>query len=275
MKRRRISSYFYKNLLKILIFLNLLTLYNSYLQEEIKNNYPNTNNTQIEENSRGVNGKNIKTYTNCNIIQSKLVFIFMENFNLQHKPDLTTKNTFSSSIRSYFSILKSFDILNKPLYSSFKCPFNCTKTFTKKDFSILHYHIFHLDEDLLLKNQKCLSDYCNIFDCNKIKEYLSYYHEYQLGDDNKSEGYGYTMINQRKVNCDEDLISSYKLLCLALLNDLPLKFEYCSEISCHRKDVALYNNFNNSLLFIKYIIGILVSLFSIVYLVIIWLNKLL
>jgi len=230
---------------------------------------PNFSSSEIHNTTE--DNETIKIYTNCNIMYSKLIYIFLENFNLLYSPDLSEEKYYSSSIKSYFTILKSFEILNKPLYSNYKCPYNCTKTFTKKDFSILHYHIYHLHNDLLLTNEKCLSDYCNIFDCNRIKDYITNYNDYLFGHDSKFEGY--SLINQRLSNCNEELIPNYKLLCLALLDDLPFKYQYCSALSCQKNDAGLYNNFSNSLLFIKFIIGIFVGVFSFVYLVIIWINK--
>ena len=201
-------------------------------------------------------------FNNCNIVQSKLIYLFISQLSTILKLQIQE----NKSLDQLLKFVSEHEKFNNGLYGSFKCDL-CTKTFSKKDYTLLHKILFHgLDKQTI-----CLADYCNIYHCNKIKQYIKLQPKYIHSTDTDLSSY--TLINQREQFCDRRLISNYKQMCLIHLKNNKNRYSYCSKLTCNQNFKLPSNTLDIGLQFLKTILGILIGVLVFIYLAIIWLNR--
>ena len=204
-------------------------------------------------------------YNNCNVLHSKVIFLLLSKYKAL---DINKVNNMESArMKEFISLIYKIDKTNRNTIGHFKCE-DCNKSYIKKEFLILHSVLNHIDKF----PNSCFGDYCNIYNCNKVKEYLKNdYNNYFHSTDNKVQSYN--QINQRKISCNSQMITNYKQICLLTFKNQKNRFSYCNKITCSESAMPISYTFKSGMLLLKYVSGFLITIFIIIYLVISWLNR--
>lgn len=212
------------------------------------------------------NMNKVVNYNNCNVLHSKVIFLLLSKYNVLDINKLNNSSE-SASLKDYIKLIYKIDKTNRNTIGHFKCE-ECNKSYLKKEFLILHSILNHLDK----YPNSCLGDYCNIYNCNKVKEYLKNdYNNYFHSTDTKVQSYN--QINQRKISCNSQMITNYKQICLLTFKNQKNRFAYCNKITCSESVMPMSNTFKSGILLLKYVSGFLITIFIMIYLVISWLNR--
>lgn len=256
-------------------------------------------------------------YTSCSIFRTKLVYLiindikkyyleknmkfdqscFLESFQEFEPGILKSKIDTAKLIEENMSKLYMMDKVNEISVSNFKCV-KCSKLFAKKEFLLQHYQLRHSgflinstnnNEDLGF-NSACLGDFCNIFNCERYKEYFIDKSTLIHTNDFRSQ-----FTKTRLQECHSDNVSSYRLSCMTLFNkclqnrkdeiehqaDLLSEMKqfytsYCSKIRCSNNQRTTDFNLKvsiSSMSVVKMVLGYLIGIFLIIFLIVMWITR--
>jgi hypothetical protein len=233
------------------------------------------------------------TYDFCNINESKvangIILNILEYFSLNNK-DSKQCQISTGSFTDYVESFIKLENFNKNAYSQFKCPM-CEKKFKNKNFLNMHYKIFHLsrtNKNDIETSTYCPADFCRFINCDRYKRYLGLTY-----DSIKDNSFSNRQPQENIQECNKELIEFYRKSCMKMINNClgslteessaEKYYEYfnnfCLKIKCN-KDDPVYNSFNQDLQpeggmydALRLLILYIVSIFIIIYLLIIWVSK--
>lgn len=256
-------------------------------------------------------------YSSCSIFRSKLVYLiindikkhyqdkylkfdqtcFLESFQ-EFSPGILKAGVDSDKfVQESMSKLYMMDKINEIAVSNFKC-IKCSKTFMKKEFLLQHFQLKH--SGFLINSPQpledtgfstmCLGDFCNIFNCERYKEYFIDKQALIHTNDYRSQ-----FTQTRLQECNSENVSSLRLSCMSLFNKClqsreieledPLDIlaemkqfysSFCSKIRCSNNQRTTDSNLKvsiSSMSIVKMVLGYLVGIFLIIFLIVMWITR--
>ena len=222
--------------------------------------------------------KEIYNISKCDWFNSKMMFLILNEIKFYYKNTLDLKRKdcklqmFDSNLFDKFYGLEA-NAQNS--YTNKKCT-ECGKAFKNKDLLFKHFLIFHE------RNSECFADYCNVFNCERYRNFFADNKEYLTQD----KDWNLSIFSDRAITCDNT--AKYRKICGTLLDNClistlsteiqnKIKFDFyesfCSKINCNDKFEKLDVPNNTSFSILKMIIGYIIFIFMFVFVLVLWLSK--
>lgn len=228
----------------------------------------------------------------CNINESQAAFLIINDIVEYFKINNTQSSDekcllLNENLINYYKGFVELEKSSKHKHQTVKCNL-CEKSFKNRSFLNLHFKLFHLSK---IKNFSekyyCPGDFCRFINCDRYKNYYGI----SFPDNSLNSINNNNQVKEKYQECNKELISFYKNSCMKLIAECFLDeedndkyFEYynnfCMKITCERNKENSGFSYNLDLHTegsvwetLRIVILYIVSIFILIYLMIIWIMK--